>query len=200
MRNSATPSIKAEFDAAAFVEYARAAQARRRQALNGRYDKTPKNIAIISEAAQAALSSKTKQRGLNKAKTKKPLKSLLFRFQILCERNGIKIPEDYYKDLADHLLEELLTNVHAFGFSKNPDRIVPLTVYQGDRFAIALNDPAYACFRELDPRTSRTKKSIFRETATHHVRDPWAYLEGIKSGEITDPRWKTPLLPSPTAQ
>ena len=102
----------------------------------------------------------------------------LKRMQYLCTRNGIKMEDEHKPAIAQKLLEELITNVQAFGKRKKgeteyskPGDLVPLTLYQGTDFVSALTDPE---FESLQPF-----QGVFIRAAERYPQDPRGYLQGI---------------------
>lgn len=165
---ASTPSEQA-FDIRGFMREARAAQAKRGKSLKGlKYPSsaTMKAIAKYSDNGPA-LSPR-----FNYAGGADVLDTLLIRFGLLCERNGIAVREADWPEVARQLLEELAVNAAAFGLQEKPERLIPLTAYCGDDFSKIAQDAEFSDIAH--------SPWIFKLAAKNHPSDPRGFLCNVQ--------------------
>ena len=162
------------FTAEEFLRDARAAQESRGKLLRGEARTPPDTRLLISKAVHSTGPYSSVSDSFNHTSMKDALDLLMVRFQLLCDRNGIEIPEKAYPELASALFEELRTNVETFDSADKPEKMVPLTIYHGAGFADVYDEPEFESMHDYP--------GIINLAASKYVSDPRGFLrETIKT-------------------
>ena len=156
------------FTAEEFLRDARAAQESRGKLLRGEARTPPDTRLLISRAVDSTGSYSAVSKGFNHTSMKNALDLLMVRFQLLCDRNGIEIPEKAYPELANALFEELRTNVETFDSADKPEKMVPLTIYHGAGFADVYDEPEFESMHDYP--------GVINLAASKYVSDPRGFL------------------------
>lgn len=163
-RNDPPPS-----DPRQFIAHIRALQAQYKA-----YTTSRGSQEVVSKQKNAIKAAIASEPGLtarfNGLSNDSPLYTLLLRFEKTCWIQGIDIPGKARAGIYSILLSEMDANVTAFGFEKKPEKMIPLTLYQGTDFIAAINEEQFAPLRD-------GKINHFTTAATGYPENPRRYLK-----------------------
>ncbi len=113
------------------------------------------------------------------------LETLMLRFEKMSAHNNVIIPETLYPALGERLLKELHTNAVTFRHTGNLEKMLLLTLHQGESFITVFEEEEFQIFRR--------SRGIFKQAARNN-KDPRAWLRKIMNGEISAGQWQNKKL------